>query len=130
MSNYTPGAGPGGNNNSSGHRRDRDGRDGRDGRIPHNSLSNGTTGALPIVNTGRSYTGAFDFEEMLETLHETFTHDRQIASQADSKRCGICYLYFVISDLHYREEEGFYVCTGCEHTLGKQKLPMVRRQQK
>jgi hypothetical protein len=30
----------------------------------------------------------------------------------------------------YREEEGFYICKGCERTLGKQKIPMLRRQQK
>ncbi len=38
--------------------------------------------------------------------------------------------HFSVSSLVYREEEGFYVCKNCERTLGKQKLPMLRRQQK
>jgi hypothetical protein len=67
---------------------------------------------------------------MLTSLRELFAHDRQIASTQESKRCGICYLYFISTDLHYREEEGFYLCLNCERLLGKQTLPMVRRQQK
>ena len=67
---------------------------------------------------------------MLVSLHELFEHDRQVASQPDATRCGICYLYFSVSELHYREEEGFYVCPGCSKVLGKQTLPMIRRQQK
>ena len=92
-----------------------------------------TTGALPVVSTGtagRSYSGSFDFEAMLLSLHDLFEHDRQVASQQDARRCGICYLHFVVSELHYREEEGFYVCAGCERAIGKHMVPMLRRQQK
>jgi hypothetical protein len=115
--------GAAGNNNTAGHRREREGR----GQGPH--AFNGT-GALPAVNTSRSYTGSFDFEALLTSLHELFEHDRHLASQQESRRCGICYLYFAAEDLRYREAEGFYVCSGCAHALGKQTLPMIRRQQK
>ncbi len=81
------------------------------------------------MSSARSYPGSCDFEEMLTSLRDLFTHDRQIASQSDSKRCGICYLHFSPSELHYREE-GFYSCSNCERTLGKQALSMLRRQQK
>jgi len=90
------------------------------------------TGALPIIKTperNSSGTG-FDFEQMIASLHELFEHDRQIASQQDSTRCGLCYLYFVVDELHYREEEGFYICQNCERLLGKQKLSMLNQQQK
>ena len=88
------------------------------------------TGALPAISVGRSYSGSFDFEALISSLRGLFAQDRQIAGQQDSTRCGICYLHFAVSELHYREEEGFYVCTNCERALGKQVLPMVRRQQK
>jgi hypothetical protein len=90
------------------------------------------TGALPVVtSTGRAHSASsFDFEAMLIALHELFEHDRQIASQSDSTRCGICYLHFSMSELHYRGDEGFYECAGCERALGKQTLPMLRQQQK
>lgn len=90
------------------------------------------TGALPPLKTPERNIGgtSFDFEQMLTSLHELFEHDRQTASQADSTRCGLCYLHFVVNELHYREEEGFYVCPNCEHVLGKQKLFMLRHQQK
>jgi len=92
------------------------------------------TGALPVVSSSNSSTrgysaSSFDFEAMLISLHELFEHDRQVASQPDSTRCGICYLHFSVSELHYRDE-GFYVCAGCEHALSKQTLPMLRYQQK
>lgn len=121
--NYIQGSGAAGGNNSFGHRRE------RDQRTPNASGFNGT-GALPALNTGRSYAGAFDFDEMISTLRELFARDRQMASQQENTRCGICYLYFAAGDLHYREEEGFYICHNCERALGKQTLPMVRRQQK
>jgi hypothetical protein len=95
-----------------------------------------STGALPVISAGRGYasfTGqpsSFDFEAMLVSLHELFEHDRQVASQQDARRCGICYLHYVFSELHYREEEGLYVCLGCDKAASKQQLPMVRRQQK
>ena len=85
---------------------------------------------MASTGIGRSYTGAFDFEEMIISLRELFAQDRQVASQQDSKRCGICYLYYNPNELHYREEEGFYACPACERTMGKHTLPMVRQQQK
>src|SRR5260370_939348 len=88
------------------------------------------TGPLPAFTPGRTYAGAFGFEELLMSLRELFAHDRQVATQSDNKRCGICYLYFTSSEVDYRGEEGFDVCSNCERTLGKQTLPMVRRQQK
>lgn len=88
------------------------------------------TGVLPIITTGRNYAGSLDLEKLIASLKELFAQDRQVASQPDSTRCGICYMYFTVSELYYREEEGFYVCKGCEHALGKTTVPMLRRQQK
>jgi len=125
--NYIQGSGAMGNNHAAGHRRE------RDQRTPAASGFNGT-GSLPAPMSsngiGRSYVGAFDFDEMITSLRDLFAHDRQVASQQDSKRCGICYLHFSPNELRYREEEGFYVCSGCERSLGKHLLPMVRQQQK
>lgn len=95
--------------------------------------ANNPTGAIPAIGngtygTGRGYSGAFDFEALLTSLHELFEHDRQIASQQDATRCGICYLYFPVSELHYRAE-GFYICSSCASALGDQHLPMLRSQQ-
>ncbi|BCL81809.1 hypothetical protein ccbrp13_42740 [Ktedonobacteria bacterium brp13] len=91
------------------------------------------TGALPSIQTAgaeRSTTqGPSDFEQMVLSLHDLFEQDRQIASQQDSTRCGICYLHFHVNELHYRDE-GFYVCPNCEHNLGNLHVPMLRRQQK
>ncbi|TMC36829.1 MAG: hypothetical protein E6J31_13575 [Chloroflexi bacterium] len=124
MSNlYTPGSGSGGSSSNSSSFVSR-----REIRASH------ATGALPVVSSpspGKTYSpGSFDFEAMLVSLHELFEHDRQVASQSDSTRCGICYLHYFVSELHYRDEEGFYVCPGCERTLGKQTIPMLRQQQK
>lgn len=119
-SNHSQGAS---NQNPQGYRRERDGRWQSSG--PFNG-----TGGQPVSNTGRGYLGSFDFEAMIDSLRELFAHDRQVASQQDSKRCGICYLYFNSEELRYREEEGFYVCPGCQQALGKQTLCMIRRQQK
>ena len=90
------------------------------------------TGALPVISSpGKPYSsGSFDFEAMLVSLHDLFEHDRQIASQSDTTRCGICYLHFLVSELQYRDEEGFYVCMGCERAMNKQSLYMLRQQQK
>jgi hypothetical protein len=115
--------GAGGGSTSTGRKRE------RDMHAVSPSQYNGT-GPLPAFTSGRIYAGSFDFEELIGSLRELFSHDRQIASQTDNKRCGICYLYFITSEVHYRDEEGFYVCPNCERTLGKQTLPMVRRQQK
>jgi len=116
--NYTPGSG----NGIPGENRELINR--REVQISSN------TGELPAVGSLRSYPGSFDFEGMILSLRELFALDRQIASQPDSSRCGICYIHFMLSELHYREEEGFYVCSGCERTIGKQTVPMLRRQQK
>ena len=88
------------------------------------------TGALPVISTSRSYSGSIEFENLITSLRELFAQDRQVASQQDSTRFCICYLHSTVSSLTYREEEGFYVCQGCERGLGKYKLPMIRRQQK
>jgi hypothetical protein len=86
--------------------------------------------SLGIVNTERGVSSAtFDFEQMLQALHELFEHDRQIASQPNSTRCGVCYLHFVLSELQYRNE-GFYICSGCNQSLGHQNVPMLHKQQK
>ena len=116
--NYTPGSGSG----TPGENRELINR--RDVQISSN------TGSLPTVGSLRSHSGSFDFESMILSLRELFELDRQVASQPDSSRCGICYLHFMLSELHYREQEGFYVCSGCERTIGKQAIPMLRRQQK
>ncbi len=121
--NYPPDSGPGGgaSNNGSSFISRREMR------------ASNVTGALPVlgVNVGveRAYSGVSEFELMLQSLHELFEHDRQIASQSDTTRCGICYLYFTVSELYYHED-GYYVCTNCEHGLGKQSMPMLRKQQK
>lgn len=112
-----------GENSSSGHRRE------QDTHIHSTTIFNGTGGApLPGI-TGRAYSGPVDLDDLIFSLRELFAHDRQIASQQESKRCGICYLYFTSTELHYRED-GFYVCVNCARLLGKHLLPMVRRQQK
>ncbi len=92
--------------------------------------ANNPTGALPVISGtgGRSYSGSFDFDAMIASLKELFEHDRQVASQPDATRCGICYLHFQVNELRYRDE-GFYICPSCERALGKQSLPMLRKQQ-
>ena len=70
-----------------------------------------------------------DVGPLIDSLHELFERDRAVASQGGTARCGICYLHFRLSDLHYREEEGFYVCTNCARALGHGRVMMVRRQQ-
>ena len=115
--NYTPGSndGPSNNGHSLVNRRE--------------MHANNITGALPILKMPeRSMSPGFNFEQMIASLHELFEHDRHIASQSDSTRCGLCYLYFVVNELHYREEDGFYVCQNCEHLLGTHTIPMLRQQ--
>jgi hypothetical protein len=70
-----------------------------------------------------------DIGQLIDSLHALFERDRGIASQSDSTRCGICYLHFYAAELHYRDEEGFYVCASCARTLAQSRLMMVRRQQ-
>jgi hypothetical protein len=92
------------------------------------------TGALPVLGSTpagieRTHSSSYEFEQLIQSLRELFEHDRHVASQQDATRCGICYLYFSVSELNYREE-GFYVCTACEHALGRQQVTMLRKQQK
>ncbi|GCE11061.1 hypothetical protein [Tengunoibacter tsumagoiensis] len=94
--------------------------------------ANHMTGALPPLSSfavERSYPGAFDFDEMILSLRAQFEQDRQIASQPNTTRCGICYLHFTVGELHY-QDEGFYTCPACEQSLGQQRLNMLRKQQK
>ena len=95
------------------------------------SRANNMTGALPLAGTAEIERdpGSFKLEEMILSLHELFEQDRQIASQSDAARCGICYLYHSVDQLHYREE-GLYVCEHCERALKNQKLSIIRKQQK
>jgi hypothetical protein len=103
---------------------------GGNGYNPRRERATHPTGQLTGGSERFSYSSSpFDFEEMLESLRELFEHDRQVASQPDSSRCGICYLYFPLSELHYRDE-GFYVCPECEQALGKQSVQILRKQQK
>ncbi len=90
------------------------------------------TGALPPLSTGgieRNQTGTSEFEQLIDSLHDLFEHDRQTASQSDATRCGLCYLHYPVNELRYREE-GFYICERCENGLGKHRQPMIRSQQK
>ncbi|HLY30124.1 MAG TPA: hypothetical protein VKQ36_03795, partial [Ktedonobacterales bacterium] len=67
---------------------------------------------------------------LIDSLHALFEHDRAVASQMGTARCGVCYLHFPLTELDYREGEGFYVCASCQRNLGGSFIPMVRRQQK
>ena len=92
------------------------------------------TGALPVLSptqtgTEHTRTSSYEFEHLIQSLRELFERDRHIASQQDTTRCGICYLYFSVSELTYREE-GYYICPACEHALGRQNITMLRKQQK
>ncbi|MBV8694086.1 MAG: hypothetical protein JO125_07370 [Chloroflexi bacterium] len=115
---------------------------GSDNAVSNNSSSfvsrrevraSNATGALPAITAPQTvehgYTGGFDFGCLIQSLRELFAQDRHIASQPDSTRCGICYLHFCVGELYYREE-GFYICPGCERSLGKHTISMLRRQQK
>jgi hypothetical protein len=106
------------------------------GHAPHGRRelrSSEVTGALPVLGTkmngDREASGSSELEELLQSLRTLFEHDRQVASQPDATRCGICYQHFLVSELTYREE-GFYICPRCAQSLGNQPLPMLRKQQK
>lgn len=71
-----------------------------------------------------------EFAPLIDSLKELFQHDRAVASQGSSTRCGICYLHFTVTELEYREAEGFYICAGCKQALARSSLPMIRRQQR
>jgi len=68
--------------------------------------------------------------QLIEALREVFQRDRAVASQSVSARCGVCYLYYPLADLDYREADGFYVCSECRQALRGKRLPMIRRQQR
>lgn len=94
--------------------------------------ANNITGTFPVVGSfgiERVYSSNFDFDQMIHSLHDLFEHDRQVASQLDSTRCGLCYLHFPIAELHYRDE-GFYICSGCAQSLGNHRVSMLRKQQR
>jgi len=94
--------------------------------------ANNITGAFPVLGSfsiERVQSGNFNFDQMIESLHDLFEHDRQVASQPDSTRCGLCYLHFPIVELHYRDE-GFYICPSCAHNLGNHRVSMLRKQQR
>jgi hypothetical protein len=84
--------------------------------------------AGPAFIAGRDVRG--DIGELIDSLHEAFERDRSIASQGDSARCGICYLHYFLSELQYRDEEGYYVCASCARALSHTRILMVRRQQR
>jgi hypothetical protein len=67
---------------------------------------------------------------MIDDLRTIFAHDRTVASQSGSARCGICYVHYLQSELEYREADGFYVCPNCAQALGTATLFMLRRQQR
>jgi len=71
-----------------------------------------------------------DLTQLIEALHQQFEQDRSMASQTGTARCGICYFYYRLTDLSYREEEGFYICQRCQRSLGNGRIKMVRRQQR
>ena len=104
---------------------------GRGPHREHDMHSENMTGALPVLGSTGDYhhLESPEFEYLIQSLRSLFEHDRQIASQSDTTRCGVCYLYFAVNELHYREE-GFYVCAACEHAMGKQRISMLHRQQK
>ena len=66
---YTPGSGTSGNGSSFVSRRE--------------VRASNPTGSLPVIGTGRSYSGSFDFEGLITSLRELFAVDRQIASQQE-----------------------------------------------
>lgn len=91
-----------------------------------------TTGAFPVVGSfsiEKVQPGNFDFDQMIESLRDLFAHDRQVASQPEGTRCGLCYLHFPIAELHYRDE-GFYICPSCTRSLGDNRVSMLREQQR
>jgi hypothetical protein len=92
---------------------------------PHEPGGGGNEPTAPVEN--RDVRG--DIGQLIDSLHALFERDRGIASQSDTTRCGICYLHFHAAELHYREEEGFYVCPSCARALAQSRLMMVRRQQ-
>jgi hypothetical protein len=94
---------------------------------PGNHQEQGPSGG-PVFFESRDVRG--DIGELVDSLHEAFERDRGIASQGDSARCGICYLHYFLSELQYREEEGYYVCASCARALSHTRILMVRRQQR
>lgn len=67
---------------------------------------------------------------LIDSLHTIFEHDRAIASQGQSTRCGLCYLHHPLAEMEYREADGYYLCEECRAALGTARVPMVRRQKR
>lgn len=105
------------------------------------SEAESVTGANPLVRPSSSHGSEThdrevrpevrgEFAPLIDSLKDLFQHDRAVASQANSTRCGICYLHFTVAELEYRESEGFYICPDCKQSLARSSLPMIRRQQR
>ena len=72
-----------------------------------------------------------DVGPLIDDLKSVFQRDRATASASGGgTRCGICYLHFVLDELEYRDDEGYYVCGRCAQALGAARVPMVRRQKR
>lgn len=140
---YAPGQGPrvehNGQNGQNGHNGHANGLSRRPAREPLSayvpSLPSAAQPAEGDDESEASYSGPREdvrgpVGELIDALHDLFTHDRAIASQGGSSRCGICYFHYPLGELVYREAEGFYVCQACERALGGARVPMARRQQR
>ncbi|HKD74606.1 MAG TPA: hypothetical protein VKB76_03895, partial [Ktedonobacterales bacterium] len=93
-------------------------------------ISTGKAADEPRYTRQRTPTPPSDLTDMLKSLRDLFVRDRSIAAQSDARRCGICYLMFAPEDVTYREDDGCYVCAGCQKALGAQRMSMLRRQKK
>jgi hypothetical protein len=140
---YAPGQGPrvehNGHNGQNGHNGHANGLSRRPSREPLSAyvpaLPSSAQPAADDDEGEASYSGPREdvrgpVGELIDALHGLFSHDRTIASQGGSSRCGICYFHYSLGELVYREAEGFYVCQACERALGGARVPMARRQQR
>jgi hypothetical protein len=93
-------------------------------------ISMGKAADEPRYTRQRTPTPPGDLTDMLKSLRDLFVRDRAIAAQSDARRCGVCYLMFAPEDVTYREDDGCYVCAGCQKALGAQRMAMLRRQKK
>lgn len=67
---------------------------------------------------------------LIDSLKALFEQDRGVSASGGTSRCGLCYLHFPLSELEYREREGYYICGHCARALGSADVMMVRRQQR
>ncbi len=93
-------------------------------------ISTGKATDEPRYTRQRTPTPPGDLTDMLKSLRDLFARDRAIAAQPEARRCGICYLMFAPEEVTYREDDGCYVCAGCQKALGAQRMAMLRRQKK